>query len=78
MSIYCGNNSRHSSLRSGSKRIGSRYSCLKKGIGIGLNLPFDPEYDRRFVPIDSRKIYCGTAVLLPEGYEIFLSAGIGV
>lgn len=68
--MYCGNNRRSPKLRSGQAVIGTRYGCLKKGIGVGLSLPYDPEYNNRFVPIDSRKIYCGDAVDLPEGYDI--------
>jgi len=69
--IYCGNNARHSSLRSEEKKIGTRYTCLKRGFGIGFHLPYDPEFARRFVPIDKRKIYCGNSEVLPEGYDLF-------
>lgn len=60
----------------GKKVIGNPYSCLKKGIGVGLSLPYDPDYARRYVPIDARKIYCGTAQQLPEGYDIMGSNGM--
>lgn len=83
MSIYCGNNSRSPELRNG-KVIGTRYKCFKKGVGIGINQPYDPAYKSRFKPIDARKIYCGEAVRLPIGYDIMgnnpmcLQKGVGV
>lgn len=68
--MYCGNNRRSPKLRSGNQVLGTRYGCLKKGIGVGLSLPYDPEYTNRFVPVDGRKIYCGEAENLPDGYDI--------
>ena len=55
---YCGNNSRDAGLRDGTKTLGTRYSCLQKGIGLGKNQPYDPSY-MDYEPIDTRKIYCG-------------------
>jgi len=76
MNLYCGNNRRHSTLRDGTARIGTRYECLKKGIGVGINLPYDPEFHRRFVPIDARKIWCGVDDELPASYSILGSRGM--
>jgi len=59
----------------GTKVIGTRYGCLKKGIGTGLRLPYDSEYARRFVPIDQRKIYCGNNIRLPNRYDILGTLG---
>jgi len=82
--MYCGNNRRNPKVRSGEQVIGTRYGCLKKGIGVGLGLPYDPDYSNRFVPVDDRKIYCGTANELPDGYDLMgsnsmcYSKGVGV
>ena len=70
-SIYCGNNRLHKRLLNSSAVIGERYSCLKKGVGVGLNLPFDREYAEAYEPIDNTRIYCGTKMRLPEGYHRF-------
>jgi hypothetical protein len=75
--IYCGNNRRHASLRDGTAVIGTRNQCLRKGFGVGFHvLPYDPEYARRFVPIDERKIYCGDQKELPAGYDLVGSNGM--
>lgn len=58
--MYCGNNRNSKQVKNGNK-IGSRYECLKKGIGVGMNLPLDLDYLDEYIPIDSRKIYCGKA-----------------
>lgn len=82
--MYCGNNRRNPKVRSGQQVIGTKYGCLKKGIGVGLGLPYDPEYSNRYVPVDGRKIYCGEAEELPEGYDLMGSnsmcyfKGVGV
>lgn len=84
MSLYCGNNARSPELRKGGKIIGNRYQCFKKGVGLGLSQPYDPAYASRYVPIDGRRIYCGTANRLPAGYDILgnspmcLQKGVGV
>jgi hypothetical protein len=84
MSIYCGNNRASLELRKKGTKIGNRYDCFRKGVGVGLNLDYDPTYSTRFVPIDARKIYCGKLTRLPEGYHIMgnnpicLQKGIGV
>jgi hypothetical protein len=82
--MYCGNNRRNLDVLSGKKVIGDRYSCLKRGIGIGLNLPYDPSFATRYVPIDKRKIYCGKDEKMPLGYDLVgnnhmcFSKGVGV
>ena len=82
--IYCGSNRRHSTLRDGTNVIGTRYACFRKGVGVGLNLPYDPEYAGRYEPVDRRKIYCGTRGRLPRGYSYMgnnymcFTKGIGV
>lgn len=74
--IYCGNNARDLELRSGRKRRGNRYQCMKKGIGVGMSLPFDNTYATRYVPIDRRKIWCGKSNQLPAGYDILGTTGM--
>lgn len=82
--IYCGNNSLHPDLLNGTKRIGSRYECMKKGIGTGLNMPYDEEFNNPYEPIDDTKIFCGDKNILPEGYDRFgnapqcLQKGVGI
>lgn len=65
--LYCGNNRLNPDVVAGRKRIGDRYSCLKKGIGVGVNLPYDPTYNLPYEPIDQTIIYCGRG-RLPAGY----------
>ena len=67
--MYCGNNQNNSDLLNGTKVLGTRYQCFQKGVGLGLNMPPDPEYIGEYIPIDDFKIYCGTAEALPEGYD---------
>ena len=82
--IYCGNNSRDTRLLSGEQVLGTRYRCLKKGIGKGLHLPIDPNYTGEYLPIDNRKIYCGNQNTLPNGYDSMgnlpqcLQKGVGI
>jgi len=68
--IYCGNNK---SAIGKKRRLGTKYECFKKGIGIGLNLTLNEddflEYSKKYSPIDKRKIYCGTNKKLPLGYD---------
>jgi hypothetical protein len=74
---YCGNNA----YELENKRLGSRYDCFRKGVGVGLNLPIVPE---RYEPIDRYRVYCGNARRLPPGYNIMgtradcLRKGVGV
>lgn len=71
MPTYCGNNAIHPNLLDGSKILGTRYSCLKKGIGVGLNLPYDENYSHPYEPIDQTQIYCGNNNILPQNYDRF-------
>lgn len=78
--MYCGNNR----LAVGNRRIGTRHECLKRGVGIGMNLPPDPDYARGYEPIVDRKLYCGNRSQLPAGYRAFgtntecLQMGVGI
>jgi hypothetical protein len=82
--MYCGNNRRDRSVVEGKKVIGTRYKCFRQGIGVGLNLPYDPNYNQEYEPIDGRRIYCGQEEKLPAGYDMMgsnhtcLQHGVGV
>ena len=82
--IYCGNNRENTKLKNGNLQLGTRYSCLRKGIGRGLNEPKDPAYAGKYDPIDKRKIYCGNQSTLPDKYDSMgnlpqcLQKGIGI
>jgi len=71
MPIYCGNNALDSDVVNGTSQLGTRYSCMRKGIGTGMNLPYDAKYAGEYEPIDNRKIYCGNVDNLPGGYDRF-------
>jgi hypothetical protein len=71
MNIYCGNNQLEQKLINGQLRLGTRYTCLKKGIGVGLNLPYDEKYQGDYQAIDDTKIYCGNQNNVPDGYDRF-------
>jgi hypothetical protein len=71
MPIYCGNNALDSDIVNGNSQLGTRYSCMRKGIGTGLTLPYDAKYAGEYEPIDNRKIYCGNSDNLPDGYDSF-------
>lgn len=77
---YCGNNRNSANGRI----LGTRYKCLKIGIGKGFNMAVDPEYLNDYDPIDIRKIYCGKKNRLPNGYDymgnapLCLQKGIGI
>lgn len=71
MNIYCGNNGLDENLVNGNIILGSRYKCLRKGIGTGLRLPYDNKYNMDYEPIDKTKMYCGDKDILPDRYDIF-------
>ena len=81
--LYCGNNARDEGLRNGIKILGTRYQCLKKGIGRGLNEPIF-NYNDEYEPIDDIKIFCGNGNVLPQNKDRFgtrdecLRKGFGV
>jgi len=68
---YCGNNLLHPQLLDGTKQIGTRYDCMRKGYGKGYHSPIDPLYNQPYSPIDGRKFYCGKKNILPEEYHDF-------
>lgn len=84
--IYCGNNLNYTGLTNGTHTLGTNYQCLRKGIGRGLHLPYDPSYNGVYAPVDNRRYYCGNSPVLPAGGNHFaigspskcLSVGIGV
>jgi hypothetical protein len=85
MSLFtCTNNRNHPDLVVGLKRIGTRYECLKRGIGLGRNLPFDPSYAVDYDPIDRTRTYCGLQNRKPMGYNRMgspsscLRTGVGI
>ena len=68
--IYCGNNGRDQGLISGTKILGTRYQCLKKGIGKGLREPI-LEYNEQYEPIEDSRIFCGNGNILPQNRNRF-------
>lgn len=82
--IYCGNNKLDTDVLSGKKVIGTRYSCMKKGIGMGIQLPYDYKYSQKYAPIDNINFYCGNKNILPFNYDFFgtlpscIQKGIGI
>lgn len=81
--IYCGNNALSPQLERG-VNLGTKYQCLQKGIGSGLNQPLDPTYRGPYRSIDQRRMYCGKSDFLPEGYDMegnlpqCLQKGVGI
>jgi hypothetical protein len=84
MPVYCGNNRLNKRVRSGKLHIGTRYECLRQGVGLGLRLPINPDYTDKYLPIDERRMYCGTKHMLPTGYDVMgnlpqcHSKGVGI
>ena len=66
--IYCGNNAKDRGLIDGSKIMGTRYQCLKKGIGQGLREPI-LEFNDEYEAIDTTKIFCGNGDVLPQNKD---------
>ena len=69
--MYCGNNANNPSLTNGTKVLGTRYGCLKKGKIFGYAQPVDPDFLVPYQPIDTTKKYCGNNDILPDGYDRF-------
>jgi len=82
--IYCGNNHLDTELVNGKVRLGTPYGCMRKGVGVGLHLPYDKKFAGAYAPIDQRKIYCGNEPMLPDGYDSMgslsqcLQKGVGI
>ena len=57
--IYCGNNKLSPRLTVEQNVIGTPYECMRKGIGVGLNLPVDKDAAGPYEPIVEKKFYCG-------------------
>lgn len=76
--IYCGNNA----YDIGDRRLGTRYECLKMGIGKGLHSDLKG-YNPNYRAIDETNTYCGTKETPPPG-KVFgtrtdcLRKGIGI
>jgi len=85
--IYCGD---RQDLPPGYDERGTRYKCLRTGIGVGLYVvdsrPPGILPDGTILPRDPnrRKEYCGNKEILPDGYDGFatnytcLKKGVGV
>jgi len=69
--MYCGNNANNRRVVNGELVIGTRYNCMRKGVGQGLYMPFDRSYMDEYIPIVETKVYCGNDENLPEGYDRF-------
>jgi len=69
--MYCGTNALDRDVVNGTKRIGTRYDCLKRGIGRGYSLPADDKYLGEYQPLDNTRKYCGISNILPPGYDRF-------
>ena len=65
MPTYCGNNMNDYRLVTGTHTLGTNYQCLRKGIAVGRNLPYDATYTQPYTPVDNRKFYCGNSVIPP-------------
>lgn len=66
--IYCGNNNNDPRLTNRTHVIGTKNQCMRKGIGRGLNLPYDVQYEVPYTPIDPRSFYCGNGRVVPNRY----------
>jgi hypothetical protein len=65
---YCGNNALYPGIVAGTHIQGTRLQCLRKGFGIGSNLPYDASFAGLYAPVDGRRFYCGNAPVAPVGY----------
>ncbi len=66
--LYCGNNAQDPQLLAGNVVLGTPYGCMRKGIGRGLHMPYDPKFAGIYMPIDQRRYYCGNQPDTPMGY----------
>ena len=57
--IYCGNNAKSKKLTKEKYKIGRSYECLRKGIGVGRNLPLNTDMLGPYKPIKKRTFFCG-------------------
>ncbi len=85
--IYCGTKD---PIPEGYTEKGTRYQCLRKGIGVGLHLPAERIAALVERPPSSKdvakkpKTYCGNSEVLPPEYASFatpyacLRKGVGV
>ncbi len=83
---YCG----LSVLPQNYDRYGTRFECMKKGVGIGMMVMNqklsrnEPIPERKPKKKDGRKKYCGTSLMLPDNYTEYanryecLKKGVGV
>jgi len=80
--LYCGSSLL---LPNDYDAFGSRNTCLKKGVGIGMGMSDVKRYEflrKPYVP-SPQKLYCGDKVDLPDGYTDFgnlmtcLKKGVG-
>jgi hypothetical protein len=84
--MYCGNKANYTGIVTGTHYLGTYYQCMRRGIGVGRNLPYDVSYTGLHVPVDPRRYYCGNSLVPPidGGYygvgspSKCLSTGIGV
>ena len=66
--MSCSNNL--NAMRSAGILPSDNYKCLKRGIGVGKNMPYDPKYSMPYTPYDKRKWFCGKeSNPVPTGYE---------
>lgn len=60
MKTYCGNNKLFKGLLNKTHIVGNPHTCLKKGFGVGYNMPIDDNYRELWEPIKvNDKIFCG-------------------
>ena len=84
--MYCGNDLNFQGLVSGTHFLGTNYECLRKGIAVGSNLPYDSKYSGAHSPVDGRKFYCGKDTVVPPTGGYFavgspskcLAVGVGI
>lgn len=78
--IYCGD---QRPIPIDYEREGTRYQCLRKGIGVGLHLDLNGRTLPQSDP-NRPRLYCGDKEQLPDGYVDFatsyqcLRKGVGV